>query len=262
MKRQMKPLGGLVYVLVLLILFAVVTQLFSLGGGDELPYSQVLSYFETGSVRSFTLSADGALSMKVTEGGEEKTVATHIGDVEQFHADLDETIKAQHAGGILESYDYSPAAQKIDWLTILPYLILGLGLVYLIVMFISRSGGGQNSMGKFTRANARVGSGNGKIVTFADVAGADEEKEELQEVVEFLKEPDRFTRLGARIPKGILLVGPPGTGKTLLARAVAVFVHLRLGLCGALRGRGRRPRPGSLRAGQEAIARHRLHRRD
>ena len=221
MKRQMKPLGGLVYVLVLLLLFAVVTQLFSLGGGDELPYSQVLSYFETGSVRSFTLSADGALSMKVTEGGEEKTVATHIGDVEQFHADLDETIKAQHAGGILESYDYPPAAQKIDWLTILPYLILGLGLVYLIVMFISRSGGGQNSMGKFTRANARVGSGNGKIVTFADVAGADEEKEELREVVEFLKEPDRFTRLGARIPKGILLVGPPGTGKTLLARAVA-----------------------------------------
>ena len=217
----MKPLGGLVYVLVLLILFAVVTQLFSLGGGDELPYSQVLSYFESGSVRSFTLSADGALSMKVTEGGEEKTVATHIGDVEQFHTDLDETIKAQHAGGILESYDYPPAAQKIDWLTILPYLILGLGLVYLIVMFISRSGGGQNSMGKFTRANARVGSGNGKIVTFADVAGADEEKEELQEVVEFLKEPDRFTRLGARIPKGILLVGPPGTGKTLLARAVA-----------------------------------------
>ena len=221
MKRQMKPLGGLVYVLVLLLIFAVVTQLFSLGGGDELPYSQVLSYFETGSVRSFTLSADGALSMKVTEGGEEKTVATHIGDVEQFHADLDETIKAQHAGGILESYDYPPAAQKIDWLTILPYLILGLGLVYLIVMFISRSGGGQNSMGKFTRANARVGSGNGKPVTFADVAGADEEKEELQEVVEFLKEPDRFTRLGARIPKGILLVGPPGTGKTLLARAVA-----------------------------------------
>ena len=217
----MKPLGGLVYVLVLLILFAVVTQLFSLGGGDELPYSQVLSYFESGSVRSFTLSADGALSMKVTEGGEEKTVATHIGDVDQFHADLDETIKAQHAGGILESYDYPPAAQKIDWLTILPYLILGLGLVYLIVMFISRSGGGQNSMGKFTRANARVGSGNGKIVTFADVAGADEEKEELREVVEFLKEPDRFTRLGARIPKGILLVGPPGTGKTLLARAVA-----------------------------------------
>ncbi|HIR10375.1 MAG TPA: ATP-dependent zinc metalloprotease FtsH [Candidatus Avoscillospira stercoripullorum] len=217
----MKPLGGLVYVLVLLILFAVVTQLFSLGGGDELPYSQVLSYFETGSVRSFTLSADGALSMKVTEGGEEKTVATHIGDVDQFHTDLDKTIKAQHAGGILESYDYPPAAQKIDWLTILPYLILGLGLVYLIVMFISRSGGGQNSMGKFTRANARVGSGNGKIVTFADVAGADEEKEELREVVEFLKEPDRFTRLGARIPKGILLVGPPGTGKTLLARAVA-----------------------------------------
>ena len=221
MKRQMKPLGGLIYVLVLLILFAVVTQLFSLGGGDELPYSQVLSYFETGSVRSFTLSADGALSMKVTEGGEEKTVATHIGDVDQFHTDLDETIQAQHDSGMLESYDYPPAAQKIDWLTILPYLILGLGLVYLIVMFISRSGGGQNSMGKFTRANARVGSGNGKIVTFADVAGADEEKEELQEVVEFLKEPDRFTRLGARIPKGILLVGPPGTGKTLLARAVA-----------------------------------------
>lgn len=131
MKRQMKPLGGLVYVLVLLLIFAVVTQLFSLGGGDELPYSQVLSYFETGSVRSFSLAADGALTMKVMEGGEEKTVATHIGDVDQFHTDLDETIQAQHDSGILESYDYPPAAQKIDWLTILPYLILVLGLVYL-----------------------------------------------------------------------------------------------------------------------------------
>ncbi len=220
MNRKINPTGAVIYILILALLFLLVYQFFSGVSSDTTPYSQVVELFETGAVRSFSLSTDGSLRMEVAGETGNKTVTTTIGDVAQFHKDLDDLIAAQHRAGTLEDYNY-PAASKLDWVSLLPYLILGIGLVYVIILLVSRSGGGQNSMGKFTRANVRIGSGSSKPVTFADVAGADEEKEELEEVVAFLKDPDRFTRLGARIPKGILLVGPPGTGKTLLARAVA-----------------------------------------
>ena len=220
MNRKINPTGAVIYVLILALLFLLVYQFFSGVSSETTPYSQVVELFETGAVRSFTLSTDGALRMEVAGETGTETVTTTIGDVNQFHRDLDDLIAAQHRAGTLEDYNY-PAASRLDWVSLLPYLILGIGLVYVIILLVSRSGGGQNSMGKFTRANVRIGSGSSKPVTFADVAGADEEKEELEEVVAFLKDPDRFTRLGARIPKGILLVGPPGTARTLLARAVA-----------------------------------------
>ena len=112
------------------------------------------------------------------------------------------------------------------WYQYLPYLLVILvmaGLAYMLFLRQSAASGGGGGPGpnRFGHARTRTLADQGKKVTFNDVAGADEEKEELQEIVEFLRDPQRFTALGARIPKGVLLVGPPGTGKTLIAKAVA-----------------------------------------
>ena len=221
MKKQLNPMGMLAYLAVMVVVLLLLSRVLTPAAEQQLTYAQVLEVFDAGDVRKFSLSADGELTMELYSKGEGQTVEASIGSTEQFHQDLDGLIHQQSSDGTLEDYDYPPARETINWVMILPYLVLGLVLIYLIIVMVSRSNGGQNSMAKFTKANARSGNTGSRRVTFADVAGADEEKEELQEIVEFLQDPARFTRLGARIPKGILLVGPPGTGKTLLARAVA-----------------------------------------
>ena len=217
MKRK-NPLGVVIYLLILALLIVTFTGWFHQAGSEALSYAQVLEIFRKEDVKEFSLSAEGVLTMQLHS--EQTPVYARIGDVELFHADLDELIGQQYEAGVIEDYNYLPKEDTVNWLAVLPYIILAVAMVVMAVVLIRRAGGGQNPMARFTKANARSGNG-GKKVTFADVAGADEEKEELQEVVEFLRDPARFTRLGARIPKGILLVGPPGTGKTLLARAVA-----------------------------------------
>ena len=180
----------------------------------------MLDLFRNEKVASFTLEGS-SLTMQVRgDGDTTSTVTAKIGDTEQFRADLDDLIAEQYAAGTLKSYNYLPASDP--WYRAAAPYIIG-GIVLLIVFFFlsSRANGGPNGMATFTKANARFGIPTSQTVTFQDVAGADEEKEELAQIVDFLQDPKRYSRLGAKIPKGVLLVGPPGTGKTLLARAVA-----------------------------------------
>ena len=210
----------LLFFVLILILISVTGSLFS-DSSTALTYSDVLDLFAQEKVESFTLTGD-SLSLHLSKEFDGSTdYKVRIGDVETFHADLDSTIAEQKAAGILKSYNYLPSITP--WYrTVIPYIV-GLGLIVLLWFFLAaRAGGnGPGAMSQFTHANARFGVPTDQTVTFQDVAGADEEKEELAEIVDFLRDPKRFAAMGAKIPKGVLLVGPPGTGKTLLARAVA-----------------------------------------
>ena len=221
MNQQPKTVQTIVLIAILALVLVVISSSLLTQNGSRLAYSDVLDLFENERVESFVLQGD-TLTMSLYPDGTEQagTATARIGDTETFHKDLDEIIAAQSASGILKSYNYLPAVNSI-WRSVLPYLIVGIALLFVWFILMNRSGGSPNAMSQFTRANARFGVPNGEAVTFKDVAGADEEKEELSEIVEFLRDPEKFRQLGAKIPKGVLLVGPPGTGKTLLARAVA-----------------------------------------
>ncbi len=199
----------------------------------EIEYSEVIQMFQNEEVKCYYVDNSDVLYLSTTEIEDEeidtkKFEYKHVlADIEQFRTDLGELILLQTESEILTRYDYQAPTVIPWWAAYLPYLIVIILLVVLFGVFISRtSKGGSGGMGlgkmnSFSKARTKLGSDEKKKVMFSDVAGADEEKEELKEVVDFLKNPNKFSELGARIPKGVLLVGSPGTGKTLLAKAVA-----------------------------------------
>ncbi|WP_295857507.1 ATP-dependent zinc metalloprotease FtsH [uncultured Oscillibacter sp.] len=189
---------------------------------EPLEYSEVVQLFKQEKVESFTVS-DNTLTMKLrTEIRGSTTAVYELYDFDLFYDDLNALVQQQAEKGIITSYEYH-ADHSTNWLALLlPYVLAAAILGGMWYLMAARSGGGgADRMSRFGEARTHTLSEQDKAVTFGDVAGADEEKEELQEIVEFLKDPQKYTRLGARIPKGVLLVGPPGTGKTLLAKAVA-----------------------------------------
>jgi len=217
-KRRIVPF--FIYVVALIALFSWSLGLFS-GRGAALSYSQVLELFEAEQVKRFVVE-DQSITLELHQPVNGKTqITTTLADPEIFRLEMQDLLHAQLKSGVLEGYDLVPEKAFSPSQLIFPLLTVGVILLLLWAMFMSRMSGGGNPASNFGKARTVLGVPDGKKVTFADVAGADEEKEELREVVDFLRDPKKYTEIGARIPHGLLLVGPPGTGKTLLARAVA-----------------------------------------
>lgn len=214
------------YVLIFVLIACTVYMLTTSKDTDKMTYSEVKDLFTNEKVQSFVYDGtSNELTMKVRDASAKdgtKEVKYSMYSFSLFYEDLGDTIKQQYADGIIKEYQIDPV-RSMWWIQLLPYVFLfGLVAVWIYMMTKANGGGGVGGgINKFGKARTRLGSEEKNQKTFADVAGADEEKEELQELVEFLKNPRSFTDMGARIPKGVLLVGPPGTGKTLLAKAVA-----------------------------------------
>ena len=216
-----------IYILLALMIFFTVTSLQQMDRRDAPTYSQIRTLFLQEQVEYFTLE-DGTLTLTLRgqNGGDSVRITYRVADPDLFYYDMRELVNEQLESGVLKGYDYPPGMESSWWYNLIPYVVAAAVLClfwYLMMRQRGAASGGGSSPGaaRFSHARTRTLSDQGKKVTFDDVAGADEEKEELREIVEFLRDPQKFTALGARIPKGVLLVGPPGTGKTLIAKAVA-----------------------------------------
>ena len=224
--RRITPRDIALYALLFAIVFYAVSFLQRADWEDGPDYSQIRTYFTQERVEYFTLK-DNVLTLTLRdENGSDKTstFTYELARTDFFYNDMHQLIDQQLSDGILKGYDYPPGIENAWWYSLVgPVLMVAAAGVFLFVIFRQRAAasGGPPGANHFGHARTRTLSDQSKPVTFDDVAGAEEEKGELQEIVEFLRDPERFTALGARIPKGVLLVGPPGTGKTLIAKAVA-----------------------------------------
>ncbi len=224
--KRFGPRDILLYALLALMAFFAFSALRQLERSEEPTYSQIRTYFVQKRVEYFTLEDNTlTLLLRGQDGGEPVRLTCQVADPAFFYEDMRELVNEQLEAGILKGFDYPPGVESSWWYGLIPYLVAAAVLCLFWYLMVRQRGGGGGggtpSASRFGHARTRTLSDQGKKVTFRDVAGAEEEKEELQEIVEFLKDPQKFTSLGARIPKGVLLVGPPGTGKTLIAKAVA-----------------------------------------
>ena len=217
--KKRNPISIILYLGILLLFLWTIFSLFS-ANGNQVSYSEVLDLFYAKQVKSFVVSGKQIHMELHTPYNGETNISTGLSDPDRFRQEMWDTFQVQHAAGILESYDFVAEKEPTYYSLILPLLIVGLILLILWAILAGKANA-NNPMNNFGKARTVLGLPNNQKVTFADVAGADEEKQELQEVVDFLRDPAKYTDIGARIPHGLLLVGPPGTGKTLLARAVA-----------------------------------------
>ncbi len=224
MKPNPNPFRGLALMLCVLALIFCATSVFrTTANHTEYSYGDIRTLFEEKKVDKVLVN-DNTLTLTLKEPQNGAKVVTYpLYSFQLFYDDFNDIVVQQYQDGTISDYEY-PDSPSPAWIsTILTWVIVlaVMGILWYFLFLRRAQGGGGGAAAQFGKVKARTLAETGRTVTFADVAGADEEKEELAEVVDFLRQPAQYTQLGARIPKGVLLVGPPGTGKTLLARAVA-----------------------------------------
>lgn len=207
----------ILYLLLGFLLISTISGFFTALGPRKIDYSEALQQFQKGTVETFEVY-DNVLQMQYLKDGKHVEVKSYIPSKEAFLEDVGELLPGLQEQGTLKSYRFRPDSKPGILEKTAPYLLAGSVLLIVWAYMGSRAAG--SNPGAFTKAKANLGV-KGEPVDFSSVAGAEEEKEELREVVEFLQNPQKYKDMGAKVPKGILLVGPPGTGKTLLAQAVA-----------------------------------------
>ena len=208
----------LLYVLVLILLFSWLLGMFD-DTSVRISYSEVITQFESENVSSFEVKGS-RLTLQLHEPMSGSWEVVHsLADPEGFHEEIRPLLEQQTKSGIISGYNFIAGKSWSAYDFVFPIILAGLVLI-LIWAFLAGRANNNHPMNNFGKANVISGQ-PGKKVTFQDVAGMEEEKRELYEVVDFLRNPAKYTAVGAKIPHGILLSGPPGTGKTLLARAVA-----------------------------------------
>lgn len=224
MNQNNKFKGVFIYIAVIvLLIIGMVTMLqMSATPGEHTTYSKVISEFDNYNVSGYTLDLGSGELQYTLKSDNTKKYKYSVPNVSLFLQDTQGYRKAYNEKNpdsqLVE--DFYPVSDNSFLLSFLPYLLM-VALMIGFTFVIMRQAGGGGKMSQFSKANARTQPSNGPKITFADVAGAEEEKEEMSEIVDFMKNPRKYQELGAKIPRGVLLLGPPGTGKTLLAKAVA-----------------------------------------
>ena len=219
MKSNLKTI--LLYVLIIaLVFFAAASLLKNMNAAEELTYGGIIDLFYDDQIKKFNISSNNVLEYTTVEG---KTYSRTLRDLGLFLYDIDDYLVAYRNGEIknLEYYDIAEPSRGTWILSFLPIIIVVILMIVFWVVFMKKAGSMGGGAPNFGKSRAKMFDKEKRKVFFSDVAGADEEKEELREIVEFLKDPEKYRKLGAKIPHGVLLQGPPGTGKTLLAKAVA-----------------------------------------
>ena len=240
---------SIILLAVIVAIMITAVSLFSMPSSDkdQFTYSDLIDLFENDLVYSFSVDGNSVITLKalqiatdeagnpILDNGnltyEKNSKGEYVFDEEtyaftySFQLQRIESIVVDGINGVplnnLKEYNFEPPAEMPWYQIYLPYIVVGILLIVMTIFMFRTAAGGGPKMNSFAKSHAKITTNDKDAVKFADVAGADEEKAELEEVVEFLKDPDKFVKLGARIPRGVLLVGPPGTGKTLLAKAVA-----------------------------------------
>ena len=221
--RGPREIGFYILIIVIILSAIYLMAMPNDASSTSIDYSELRRLFGNEEILSFKINNNNKLTAELKTEYKGYTTITHeLLDIALFHADFSEYIDDIMERDSNFKYNYDPGLRVPWWVSLLPYVILIAAFFFIWNAMINRSGvGGDKGAMRFGKARTRLASDEKKKVTFADVAGADEEKEELEEIVDFLKGPHKYISIGARIPKGVLLIGPPGTGKTLIAKAVA-----------------------------------------